>query len=162
MCKFIKKIINRIKRKKVESYNISVGYEWHSSLSGGDIIPGDVPVIASQTWNVDVYQGYFPSEGQWVVCSLTEKYWWIIPFTYDKFIFELPKVKFDCKYGEFTAREVCDFVYNYAKDTKDYERISTDGITAFIVNGKSPAHCYDTSQNEYQFKRLTGDYYAGT
>ena len=110
---FIRKL--RFKFSKMKSYNISVGFEWHSSLSGGDIIPGDVPVIASQTWNVDIYQGYFPDSAQWIVCSLTEKYWWIIPFTYDKFIFELPKIKFDCKYGEFTARQVCDFVYNYAK-----------------------------------------------
>ena len=158
MVKFLKRLFRKLFKKNVESYNISVGYKWSGEVTGGDIIPGDVPVATSQTWNVEIYQGYFPKEGQWIVCSLTEKFWWIIPFTYDKFIFELPTVKFDCKYHEFSAREVCDFVYGYARDTRDYENISTDGCTAFIVNGKSPAYTYDTSKNEYMFRRLTGEY----
>lgn len=155
----LKNIINkiRIKLRMLKSYNISCGYEWHGEITGGDIIPGDVPVIASQTWTVAIYQGYFENSAQWVVCSLTEKYWWIIPFTYDKFIFELPKIKFDCKYGEFSARDVCDFVYKYARDTRDYENIETDGVTAFLVNNK-PVQLYDTSKNEYMFRRLTGNY----
>lgn len=156
MIKWLKRIF---KRKKVESYNISCGYEYHSSISGGDILPGDVPVFASQTWEVNVYQGYFDNSAQWIVCSLTDKYWWLIPFTYDKFIFELPKIKFDLRGAErkFTDKDLLNFVYDYAKDTKDYERIETDGITAFLVNSK-PVQMYDTSKNEYSFKRLTGEY----
>lgn len=159
--KIFRNLINKIKfkfrAKKLKSYNISCGYEYHDTLTGGDITPGDVPVVSSQTWHLNIYQGYFDKDAQWVVCSLEEKFWWIIPFTYDKFIFELPKIKFDLRKGDFTTKEVCNFVYQYARDTRDYQTIETDGVTAFLVNSK-PVQLYDTSKNEYMFRRLTGNY----
>lgn len=161
MFKFLKeffaKLFKRKKKPELNSYNISCGYEYHTTLTGGDIIPGDVPVAASQTWYLNIYQGYFDKDAQWIVCSLEEKYWWIIPFTYDKFIFELPKIKFDLRKGDFSAKDVCDFVYKYARDTHEYQNVANDGVVAFLVNSK-PVQLYETRDNNYMFRRLTGDY----
>lgn len=154
MCKFIKELF---KRRKIKSYNISCGYEYHSSLDGGDVLPGDIPVAFGTHWEVNIYQGYFDKDPQWIVCSMTDKYWWIIPFTYDRFIFELPKIKFDLRNGEFTAKDVLKFVYNYARDTHDYQNVENDGIVAFLVNSK-PVQLYETRDHQYMFRRLTGDY----
>lgn len=145
------------KKKKVESYNISCGYEMHDSIDGRDVLPGDIPVAFGTHWELNLYQGYFDKDPQWIVCSMTDKYWWIIPFTYDKLIIELPKIKFDLRKKDFTTKDVLKFVYNYARDTKEQQDVDNDGIVAFLVNSK-PVQLYETGNNDYHFKRLTGDY----
>lgn len=145
------------KKKNVESYNISCGYEMHDSIDDRDVLPGDIPVAFGTHWELNLYQGYFDKDPQWIVCSMTDKYWWIIPFTYDKLIIELPKIKFDLRKGDFTTKDVLKFVYNYARDTKEQQDVANDGIVAFLVNSK-PVQLYETGNNDYHFKRLTGDY----
>ena len=88
-------------RKKVtgETVNLYIQQESSGQKSGGDIIPGDVPVPTSDT----LYWTFFQAEDgrQWCVTKIKTKFFFIIPFTYAEYVIDLGIRR----YSSFTAED---------------------------------------------------------
>lgn len=92
MCIFKKKVNG-------ETVNLYIQQESSGQKSGGDIIPGDVPVPTSDT----LYWTFFQAEDgrQWCVTKIKTKFFFIIPFTYAEYVIDLGIRR----YSSFTAED---------------------------------------------------------
>ena len=107
--RLIKRLFSRLFRFKddpVYCFNYQKCYR--REKNGGDIIPGDVPVLTSDTLYYTLFEW---NERQHLVTSIKTKFFFIIPFTYAEYIIDFNgTVKYPN--GEITAEQACEEIHN--------------------------------------------------
>ena len=117
------------------------------SKSGGDILPGPVPVPTSDT----VYYDLFVLEDKEIlVTSILTKFFFFIPFRYDEYIIEFKGNKYDT--SSFTIENVMEEIYNAENWNKrgDMTIVSGYEYTEFnSITGTGATYTYEMGDNDY-------------
>lgn len=152
----LKQFLGRRKLKK----NL-YAYAWESfdeiiegSKKGADIWGTDYPIPTSDTLNYKLLKRHEGNtETQFVITSITSKILFIIPFTYDEYIIEIPWRKYTNE--GFTAAMALDELHAAENWNKGKEMTYTgfEGEVTFEGCGKSFTY---KCGNDYSWMERTG------
>lgn len=115
------------------------------SKDGGDISPGPVPVPSGQKLSWEYFKA--PDGRQWIVMRVTEKFFWIIPFTYYEYVIDL-----GFRYFEPTAENVV----NQIDEAINWNR--RDKMRPVFYEGKVIFHHAWTPSTTWEYEVGNNDY----
>lgn len=144
--------LNR-KRKKLNKINMSIDARYHHGESGkgADIWGSDwtIPVAEEFEWHFfdDTETGK-----QYITTRLTDYIFWLIPFTYDQYVYEVPGGTF--AKGELTTKKVAELIYflehwNWHTDQVRYD----DNVNWLQLHSDEYWNNYTMGNNDYSFIR---------
>jgi len=149
--KLIKKIIKRLFSDYDPVYCINYLKYYPREKSGGDIIPGDVPVPSSDTLYYTIYEW---NESQYLVTSIKTKFFFIIPFTYAEYILKFNGTRYPN--GEITAEQACEEIHNadYWNHRTDLHPMDVGNNLRFV----GPYGCFDYVIGDNDYSALKYDH----
>ena len=145
---FIIKLFRKQKENENEEFFIKFDNKYSDSKSGGDILPGPVPVPTSDVLYYTFYENTDENgnQHQWLVTKITTKFFFIIPFSYDEYIIEFIGKKYDNPTAEDVIKEI-DEAEHYNQRGKIKMKVS-EGKVHFEGYAYD---IYELGDNDYYF-----------
>ena len=114
------------------------------SKSGADIWGTDWPIPVSDVLS---YKLLIRGNEQYVITSVESKILFIIPFHYDEYIIEIPRIKYEK--GNFGAKEALDEIHD-AENWNKGERLRPTGFEGYVTfQGCDREMEYECGNNDY-------------
>lgn len=148
--------LNSTSKKKLDlNKDISYTYtDYRDFEAKGETLDvwGDFVVPGSDELHVRLFYNYTDHK-LYLVTSITEYFFWFIPFTYAEYVIKLPEDKIKDSYDyfcNFTAQQAVPFIATADKWNINHkmERIETDNVQFFKSNGSNGIY-YKCSSNDY-------------
>lgn len=129
------------------TFNISADMKIDGGGKGADIWGTDWPIPVAEELEWSYYQTV---QNQYIRTKLTDYILWIFPFSYDEYIYQMPKNTIDCNHID--NKLIVDMISDCENwnHHDDMSNITTQfsNVMVWYRNSKWP---YELGNNDYQF-----------